>query len=231
MAVSSSERVILFLKSFQAGHVKTRLAARLGDFGALSVYTAMVAELLAKLEPMRQILVPYFDTLPDPDGEPAAVSSLLSRGCLKIQRGQNLGERMANAFREVYAGGVDRAVLIGSDIPQIDGPLLEGCLEALRTSPMVVGPAVDGGYYLIGFQRRRFDAALFRGIEWSTGRVLEQTLAKTRALGLSCHIGPELQDVDTIEDLESLSIGGLTTGSPNGFLAQVLERYLVRTGD
>lgn len=224
MAASRSDRVILFLKSFRAGRVKTRLAARLGDRGALAVYTAIVADLLARLEPLRTVLVPYFDTLPDPVDYPPAVSSLLSRGLLKVQRGEDLGERMSSAFQEVFAAGAGRAVLIGSDVPQIDCKLLEGYLEALRSFPMVLGPAADGGYYLIGFQRERFEASVFRGIEWSTERVLEQTLNKARSLELPCHIGAELQDVDTIEDLESLLSTGLSTGS----LAEVLERYLVR---
>ena len=114
--------------------------------------------------------------------------------------------------------------MIGSDIPQIDAELLEGYFSALHRFPMVLGPAADGGYYLIGFQRERFEAAVFQGIEWSTERVLQQTLNKARSLGLPCRLGAELRDIDTIEDLGSL----LSTGLPAGTLASVLERYLVR---
>jgi len=229
MTVSKSDRVVLFLKSFQAGHVKTRLAARVGDRGALKVYTAMVADLLTRLEPLRDVLVPYVDTfqvdtLADPIDYPPVVSSWLSRGLLKVQRGEDLGERMSNAFREVFAAGAERAVLIGSDIPQINSDLLKGYLVALRMFPMVLGPAADGGYYLIGFEREHFDASVFRGIEWSTERVLDQTLDKARSRRLPIHIGAELQDVDTAEDLESL----LSTGLYAGSLAEVLEQYLVR---
>lgn len=223
MAVTNSERIILFLKSFQAGRVKTRLAARLGDRGALNVYAAMVADLLVELNPLLNILVPYFDVPPDPSDHPPSVNSLMSRGLLKVQRGRDLGERMSNAFQEVFAAGVERAILIGSDIPQIDSELLEDYLAELRTCPMVVGPAVDGGYYLIGFQRRHFDPSLFDDIEWSTEGVLEQTLDKTRSLELDCYIGTKLQDVDTVEDLESVAASDLPAGS----LAELLERYLV----
>ena len=223
-AAEPTDRIILFLKSFRAGHVKTRLAGRLGDRGALEIYTAMVADLLAKLEPLRDRVVPYFDRFPDSNDQPPAVSSLLSRGLLKVQRGEDLGQRMGSAFEEVFAAGAERAVLIGSDIPQIDAELLEGYFSALRRFPMVLGPAADGGYYLIGFQRERFDAAVFQGIEWSTERVLQQTLNKARSLGLPCRLGAELRDIDTIEDLGSL----LPTGLPAGTLASVLERYLVR---
>jgi rSAM/selenodomain-associated transferase 1 len=223
VTASGSDRVILFLKSFQAGQVKTRLAASLGDLFALKVYTAMVADLLAKLEPQRDNLIPYFDTPPGPGDHPASIASLLSQGLLQIQRGRGLGERMSNAFLEVFSTGVERAVLIGSDIPQIDSDLLVDYFEALRTFPMVLGPAADGGYYLIGFQRERFEQSIFTGIEWSTEQVFEQTLNKACSLELSCHVGAELRDIDTIEDLEAL----LTTGQPGGSLADVLEQYLL----
>lgn len=224
-----ADRIILFLKNFLAGRVKTRLAARLGDRGALEIYTAMVADLLARLEPLRDRLIPYFDVPPGPADHPLdcprSICSLLSRGLIKVQQGKELGERMGRAFQEVFAAGAQRAVLIGSDIPQIDAELLEGYFSALRSFPMVLGPAADGGYYLIGFQRKRFEASVFRGIEWSTEQVFEQTLNKARSCGLACHIGTELQDVDTLEDLESL----LTTDPSIGSLAELLERYLVRT--
>jgi rSAM/selenodomain-associated transferase 1 len=187
---------------------------------------AMVADLLSKLKPLRNILVPYFDTIPDPKLHPPAISALLSRGLIKVQRGDDLGERMSNAFQEVFEAGSKRALLIGSDIPQINGELLEGYLEALHTFPMAIGPAVDGGYYLIGFQQKYFEASFFRGIEWSTERVLEQTLDKARSLEVPCYIGTELQDVDTVEDLESLLSTELSAGS----LAEVVEQYLVHAG-
>jgi rSAM/selenodomain-associated transferase 1 len=223
-----ADRIILFLKSFQPGRVKTRLAARIGHRGALEIYTAMVADLLARLEPVRNLLIPYFDALPSrhdrPLGYPPSISSLLSRGLLRVQQGEELGERMSRAFQEVFAAGAERVVLIGSDIPRIGSELLEGYLSALRRLPMVLGPAADGGYYLIGFRRERFEPSVFAGIEWSTERVLDQTLDKARSCGLPCHVGAELQDVDTLEDLESL----LSAGLPAGSLAGVLEQYLVQ---
>jgi rSAM/selenodomain-associated transferase 1 len=227
--MAGSDRVILFLKSFRAGHVKTRLAARLGDRNALEIYTAMVADLLAKLQPLQGILVPYFDALPNtaanPPAYPPTISSLLSRGSSKVQRGEDLGQRMSAAFQEVFEAGAERAVLIGSDIPHIHAELLGDYFAALYRFPMVLGPATDGGYYLIGFQRERFETSVFQGIDWSSQQVLEQTLTTARSCGLTCHIGTELQDVDTIEDLESLLSAGVSTAS----LAEVLQHYVVRT--
>jgi rSAM/selenodomain-associated transferase 1 len=230
MAASNSDRIILFLRNLRTGRVKTRLAARLGDRGALEIYAAMVADLLSKLEPIRGLLIPYFDVPPNPAihplDYPSSISSLLARGVLKVQQGKTLGERMSRAFQEVFAAGAQRAVLIGSDIPQVNVELLQGYFSALQRFPMVLGPAADGGYYLIGFQSKRFEASVFRGIEWSTEQVFEDTLEKASSCGLACYIGTELQDVDTFEDLESL----LSTDPSIRTLAEVLERYLVHAG-
>jgi rSAM/selenodomain-associated transferase 1 len=223
MAVSRRDRVILFLKDFRAGRVKTRLAARLGDQGALEMYRAMVADLFANLESFKDVIVPYIDSIPELAESASSLSSLLVRGKLKIQKGRDLGERMSNAFREVFSTGVERAVLVGSDIPEIDGDLLEGYFKMLRTFPMAIGPAADGGYYLIGFQKRCFDPRLFRGVEWSTDLVFEQTLEKARSLKLPCYVGQELQDVDTIEDLESI----LSSGFYSRSLTELISHYLV----
>jgi len=224
MVVSRRDRVILFLKDFRAGRVKTRLAARLGDQGALEMYRAMVADLLSNLEPLKDIIVPYFDICPEQAESDPSVSALRSQGRLRVQEGRDLGDRMGNAFLEVFSTGVERAVLIGSDIPEIDDDLLEGYFKMLRTFPMVLGPAADGGYYLIGFQKQRFDPRLLSGVEWSTELVFEQTLEKARSLELPCYVGQELQDVDTIEDLESI----LSSGFYSSTLAELISRYLVK---
>ena len=141
-----------------------------------------------------------------------------------IQEGGNLGQRMSNAFREVFDAGAERALLIGSDIPEISSELLEQYLIRLRRFPMVIGPAADGGYYLIGFQRERFEPRVFDGIEWSTERVFAQTLDKARSLRLPSYIGRELRDVDTPEDLESILSSRLSSR-----LRELLQLYRVES--
>jgi rSAM/selenodomain-associated transferase 1 len=222
MAVASRDRIILFLKDFQAGGVKTRLAARLGDQGALDMYKAMVADLLSNLESLKDIIIPYFDRYPEQAESDSSVAALLSQGRLRVQEGWDLGDRMRNAFREVFSDGVESAVLIGSDIPQIDSDLLEEYIEQLHQFPMVLGPAADGGYYLIGFQKQHYEPRLLSGIEWSTEMVYEQTLEKARSLKLSCYVGQELQDVDTIEDLESILSSGFSSRSLTGLISHYL---------
>lgn len=198
--------IIVFLKNFEAGRVKTRLAARIGDKQALEVYKTMVARLLSNLKPLADIVVPYLNVLPDRRSEISALSPLLYRQRPRAQKGRDLWERMSNAFAEVFAEGVESALLIGSDIPEIDACLLENYFERLKRFPVVIGPAEDGGYYLIGFRRQAFAQEVFTGIAWSTETVLQQTVEKIRSCGLAYYQGKPLRDIDTVEDLESLSI-------------------------
>jgi len=187
------------------------------------MYRAMVADLLSNLEPLKDIIVPYFDSFPGQIESDSSVSALLSQGRLRVQEGWDLGDRMGSAFREVFSDGAETAVLIGSDIPQIDSDLLEEYFEQLCRFPMVLGPAADGGDYLVGFQRRSFAPEIFKEIEWSTDVVFQQTLEKARSIELPCFVGKELQDIDTIEDLESVTSTELSSRS----LADLVQQYLV----
>lgn len=115
------------------------------------------------------------------------------------QLGNDLGERMYNACLLTYPG---QMVLIGGDCPEITTEIILQAFQALKTCDIVIGPATDGGYYLIGLSRPR--AELFQGINWGTEKVFHQTLQKVQALQLSCQILPTLRDVDAPEDLHVL---------------------------
>jgi rSAM/selenodomain-associated transferase 1 len=111
----------------------------------------------------------------------------------------DLGQRMWASFGHAFAGGAETVVLTGSDIPGLSSQVVRAAFDTLDTSPVVIGPASDGGYYLIGM--RAPGVPLFEGIEWSTDRVLAQTEALARAQGFAMAYLPEQQDVDTIEEL------------------------------
>jgi rSAM/selenodomain-associated transferase 1 len=111
----------------------------------------------------------------------------------------DLGQRMAASFEQAFAAGAEAAVLTGSDVPGLNSQIVRAAFEALDASPVVIGPASDGGYYLIGM--RAPGAPLFEGIEWSSERVLVQTEALAGAQGLVVARLSELHDVDTVEDL------------------------------
>jgi rSAM/selenodomain-associated transferase 2/rSAM/selenodomain-associated transferase 1 len=133
---------------------------------------------------MREWLRTAFDYCPQGDGD--------------------IGLRMARALEDGFAAGGEKLVLIGSDIPDITGDILQGAFTGLANHDLVLGPAVDGGYYLIGLRKKAFSQAktrLFDGIHWGTAGVLSQTLTVVKELGLGHVLLDTLNDVDRPEDL------------------------------
>ncbi len=115
----------------------------------------------------------------------------------------DLGERIAQAFARAFAAGAARAVVIGSDTPQLGAARIDAAFERLEHCDLVLGPARDGGYYLIGLTGARPE--LFEGIEWSCERVLAQTLERANGLGLRVKLLDELDDIDGDAELERLA--------------------------
>ena len=107
---------------------------------------------------------------------------------LVAQRGEDLGRRMEAAFGDAFARGAERVALIGTDVPRLSRALVIEALSALGSRPVALGPATDGGYYLVALRERRPE--LFRGIEWGSGSVLAATLERCAALGLPVHLLP-----------------------------------------
>ncbi len=116
------------------------------------------------------------------------------------QQGSDLGERMLNAFKHVFEKGCKRAVLIGSDCPDISRDIITQSFDMLKAKHIVIGPAYDGGYYLIGV--REPIPELFSNIEWGTEKAVSQTIDKINAAGLSLGLLPMLRDIDRVEDLQ-----------------------------
>jgi hypothetical protein len=196
---SPGDRIIIFLKSCNIGRVKTRISAELGDSTTLELYTAMIKDLFRNLRPLKELLVPFCDV---PPGLPLLLPSLPVLRQTHLQRGFDLGEKMFRAFTRVFEQGAERAVLIGSDIPYITGVLIRLYLRELRRHDAVLGPAVDGGYYLIGFTRESLTDKPFRSMSWGTDSVLEKTIERLE--GHSLYMGSELQDMDRMRDLEAV---------------------------
>jgi rSAM/selenodomain-associated transferase 1 len=124
--------------------------------------------------------------------------------CYAPQIGEDLGERMANAFIRCFADGCEAALLIGSDIPDMPAAFVERGFAFLQENDAVIGPACDGGYYLIGFRADTFSREAFRGIAWGTGSVLKTTRGILERKALRIAALPEWGDIDTYEDLIAL---------------------------
>ena len=117
----------------------------------------------------------------------------------KVQSGQDLGERMNNAFESALKEH-ERVIIIGSDCPAITNELIEMAFQRLEIADVVIGPSKDSGYYLLGMKERH--SSIFQNVDWSTDKVLPQTIEHIKKLGLLYNLLPELNDIDTLEDLK-----------------------------
>jgi hypothetical protein len=196
------ERVIqVFMRAPRAGRVKTRLAAGVGDALALELYMAFVEDILSTC---RSTGYPVRCMVAEADGL-EEVRSWLGEGLsYGLQEGDDLGERMSNAFRGQFEEGCRQALLIGSDIPDLPADAIREGFHALESNDAVIGPSRDGGYYLIGFRSEGFRSAAFEGIEWSTPSVFSQTCRLMAENRLSCKVLNSWDDVDTFDDLQRL---------------------------
>ena len=187
------EVVLVFQKNEVLGKVKTRLAVGVGEEQALEIYRQLLDKTYLALRDISVSITTYFSEF-IPDNPIHSAENKL------VQLGQDLGERMKNAFAENFESGMEKVVLIGTDCPSLEGIHLAQAFEALDQSDLVLGPARDGGYYMIGMKRRA--DFLFEGITWSTELVLSQTLALAAAQGMQTSLLPVLEDIDTLEDWE-----------------------------
>jgi rSAM/selenodomain-associated transferase 1 len=190
------EVVLVFQKNAVLGKVKTRLASGMGELRALEIYRHLIQLTYSALEDVPVPVWTYFS-----DYIPETVNTHIEKSF--VQEGQDLGERMANAFARSFELGMDKVVLIGTDCPTLQSHHLNQAFEALTHSDLVVGPATDGGYYLIGMNRRA--DYLFEGITWSTSQVLSETLNVASQHGLTTTLLCELDDIDTQEDWQRYS--------------------------
>jgi len=194
--------VIVFVRHPEPGRVKTRLAGALTPEGAARFYKALVEEKLAELAAgcAAEVLVCC-----TPASAVGDVEAWLGPGFrYAVQRGADLGERMANAIAESFAMGFARCVLVGSDIPGLTPSIVEEGLSVLTESTASIGPAADGGYYLIGFHRDGLIPAVFDDMRWSTPSICRETVRLLDECGVTVHRLATLQDIDTVDDLERL---------------------------
>jgi uncharacterized protein len=192
-------KLLIFIKNPQLGHVKTRLAATVGDEKALEFYIKLLnytRQIAEKTDAERTVF--YSDFIEKNDNwSPDFFEK-------KQQFGHDLGERMANAFRESeIRNPKSEIVIIGSDCANLTTEILENAFLSLEKNDFVVGPAFDGGYYLLGMTR--FEPSIFEKIDWSTDQVLPQTLLKMAQKTCSIHILPMLSDIDTEADWNSFA--------------------------
>jgi hypothetical protein len=200
----SARCLLVFTKTPVPGRVKTRLIGHLSAGSAARLHQALLGDLLEALEGGRFSvrLAIALDA-----GDPLPPVRLPLYAGVERQQGADLGERMLNALEEA-ARVNDRVAVVGSDLPGLDARRVDEAFDRLdRGDDVVLGPTADGGYYLLALRAERIDARLFAGVEWSTGRVLEQTLERCDALDLRRSMLPAGRDIDRPADLEWLAEG------------------------
>ncbi|WP_460677580.1 TIGR04282 family arsenosugar biosynthesis glycosyltransferase [Hymenobacter coalescens] len=188
------DHLLIFARYPELGRVKTRLAAELGPDAALAAYRQLLYHTQAAVRPLTAGRTLWLAAPPPP-----AAGPLWPGVPQRVQpAAADLGQRMAHAFEDAFAGGAQRVVIIGTDCPGLSTALLERAFQELHTHDVVLGPAHDGGYYLLGL--RAPQPALFAGIAWSTEAVLRDTLAIAARQHLAVAQLPTLRDVDTAAD-------------------------------
>ena len=191
-------QLLVFARVPALGRVKSRLAAGVGQPAALAVYRELLAITNAAIV---EAGVPATVWLADTAAaEPStAEAGEWAAHASRCQPEGDLGARMTTAFAAAFVAGAGRVAIIGTDCPGLRASHLTQAFAALETADVVLGPATDGGYYLLGL--RQPQPEFFRNKTWSTASVLADTVADARRLGLRVALLSELRDVDTAEDL------------------------------
>jgi hypothetical protein len=184
--------LLIFTRNPELGKVKTRLAKSIGDEKALVVYKDLLQHTLDVTMEIACDKFVFYDT--------AIISDDIwtNKFIKKIQQGEDLGIRMENAFLELFKMGYRKCVIVGSDLFDLKAQLIEDAFMKLSENDVVLGPAEDGGYYLLGLNQ--VHSAIFRNKNWGTETVFENTINDVK--NLKVHLLEMLNDIDTIEDLE-----------------------------
>ena len=186
--------LIIFVRNPELGKVKTRLAAGIGNEETLKAYQFLLTHTYALIKDCSyKVYVYYHDKIWQDD--------LWQGGQIRkiIQEGASLGERMANAFARVFEDGYDEVVIIGSDCYELTAKIIEEAFHSVKKKDVVIGPAKDGGYYLLGMRAPFKD--LFQNIPWSSNTVFEESMEQIHQNNYSVHLLPVLNDVDEAKDI------------------------------
>ncbi len=199
MTMLNTTALVIFVRNPISGQVKTRLAKDIGDDKALAIYLRLLQhtlEITRKLSFRK--FVYYSDDVSDYD-----LWSIPGYTKRK-QRGKDLGEKMYNSFKDLFDQGFNRVLIIGSDCLQLQTKTLEQAVSILDSNSAVLGPARDGGYYLLGLNK--LYPNLFINKPWSTDQVFTKTIDDFINKGISYALLEELSDIDDATDLEENGI-------------------------
>ena len=192
-----SNLLLIFTRNPELGKCKTRLAAKVGDEAALEVYKFLLEHTVSITKDVASDKQVYYsEQIWDND---IWDHSIFEK---RLQVGDDLGQRMSNAFQYGFNAGYEKIIIIGSDMYDLDPETLELALERLDDHDFVIGPALDGGYYLLGM--KSLELALFENKNWGTSTVLSDTLGDISEHKV--HLLPKKNDVDHYEDIKDIEV-------------------------
>jgi rSAM/selenodomain-associated transferase 1 len=189
--------ILIFTRNPELGKVKTRLAATIGNEDALAIYITLLEHTKkVALETNYDKRVLYSEEINTSD---MWDSHFFQK---KLQVGSDLGARMQNAFQEGFNDGYEKIIIVGSDLITLESADIIEAIKKLDNNDIVIGPAEDGGYYLLGM--KQIPASLFKDKNWGTDSVLKDTLRDISSL--TYHLLQEKNDIDTYDDIKNISI-------------------------
>ena len=207
----ANSRLLVFTRYPEAGRCKTRLLPALGAEGAARLQKRLTAHLIAQEHQVEQFMKIPTSVYYTGGSEEKMTSWLGSMTYIEQVEG-DIGEKMMAAFSHAFSDGSHAAILVGSDIPDITSKILIQGFEALHHDRVVIGPALDGGYYLIGMcaaQAATLVPLLFSNIRWSRKDLFTSTMGRLARAGFDVITLPRLQDIDQPEDLPLARMRGL----------------------
>lgn len=199
-AENKDTAIIVFTRFPVEGKVKTRLAKNMGNKFAVSFFRACAEHTFKELLKVEEMGSDLFLFCSEENEIEQLMKWAGNNFKYYSQQGSNLGIKMYNAFNTVFKKGYKKAIIIGTDAPDISTNIMQSAISALDNYSVVIGPANDGGYYLLGFKSKLID--LFSGIEWSTDSVFDNTIEKLNNSEINYFMLDELTDIDTLEDLQ-----------------------------
>ena len=191
--------LVIFIRFPHPGKVKSRLTRMLGPEKATVLYQLCAQKIIRELDGLPGEVNKYLSYSDHRDKDKIR-HWIGSRFRLIPQAEGDLGQRLEQSFRSLLEGGSGKAIIMASDVPDLSTDVVNDAVSALDNYDLVIGPCNDGGYYLIGMKRPHSE--LFKGITWSTDKVLEQTLTIAGEQGLSVFSLTTLRDIDTGDDLK-----------------------------
>lgn len=209
----SENALLMFSKAPVVGQVKTRLAAELGSELAAQLQQAFIRDIAQRFSQHSSIRPIHLVAVCAPNTDHPVFAEINRSGWALWQQGDgHLGVKLKRAIERAIENGIERIVIIGSDSPTLPIELVKMAFAALERTEIVIGPAFDGGYYLIGVNRQ-IDAP-FERIDWGEPTVFKTTMTRIEEAGISCTVLPFWYDVDELDDLTFLA---RTMGSPGPY--------------